>query len=224
MPTDTTEEAQVDETPVDGASEPEESQAQEPATLEEALELLATSKREVEAQKRINRNLERRTKKDLKEIERLKAAGSTQEQAEAQVDADKIRADIRSELVKENAIERARDKALYALKDAVNIKPESAVLLMGDTLKAAVGDDGSIDEQAIADAVEELLVDNPGLKVARGDKKFQGDADQGQREASRKSEEQELADQIADAEKARNWSAVISLKQRLAAVRAAKKE
>lgn len=194
----------------------------EPETLEEALEQLRQARADKAALERVRRNLDRRTKKDKKTIDALQAGRQQNDDADT-FDADAERETIRAEIRKETALERARDKAEAALAGKVTIKPSRAVALLGDALAEAVGDDGEIDGDAIADAIEDLLEENPGLRVARGDT-FQGDADQGGRGGGNKSEEQQLEEQLKEAEKANNFAASIAIKQRLAAVRQAKKK
>lgn len=173
---------------------------------------------QLEAQKRINRNLERRTKADQKKIAGFEATGPQGSHAE-QPNADQIREQVRSELRAEHARDLAVAKAEAALAGKVSIDPKRAVLLMGDALKDAVGDDGSLDEQAIADAVTDLLEQNPGLKVAaQGGQQFLGTADGGARKADARSEEQQLREAIAAAEKAGDFRRSIPLKQQLAAL------
>lgn len=199
----------------------------EPETLEEALEALRKAKADGDAVQRVRRSLDRRSKKDQKRIEQLEEqlAGKTTDDGDSgDFDADAVRDQIRREVKIESSIDRARSEAKAALAGKVNIKPETAVALLGDKLSDAVDDDGELDVQAIADAVDELLEENPGLKVARGDT-FQGDADQGPRGGGPKpSEEQQLQEQIAQATKDKNFTLAIGLKQRLAAIQSKKRK
>lgn len=178
---------------------------------------------QLEVQRRINRNLERRTKADKK---RLAALGSptgavtadATDAADQAPTVDQVREQVRTELNVEYAHRLATAKASAALAGKVTIDPQRAVLIMGDALKDAVDSDGAIDEQAIADAVTEMLEQNPGLKVAQGGQQFLGTADGGARKADDRSEELQLREAIAAAEKAGNFKRSIPLKQQLAAL------
>lgn len=204
----------TDDQDADDAAEGDDAGNEEP-TLESV-------QAQLEAQRRINRNLERRTKADQKKIAGLEAASAQAPTADVP-DADQLREQIRTEMRIENAHTLAQARAEAALAGKVSIDPKRAVLLMGDSLKDAVGDDGSLDEQAITDAVADLLEQNPGLKVAaQGGPQFLGTADGGARKADDRSEEQQLRDAIAAAEKAGDFRRSIPLKQQLAAVLANK--
>lgn len=218
---------QPDTEPDAGGDEPDavepdevEPAADTPADDEPTVESLQA---QLEAQKRINRNLERRTKADLKKISALEAQ-STPTPAADSPDPDQLREQIRTEMRIENAHTLAQARAEAALAGKVSIDPKRAVLLMGDTLKDAVGDDGALDEQAITDAVADLLEQNPGLKVAQGGQQFLGTADGGARKADDRSEEQQLRDAIAAAEKSGDFRRSIPLKQQLAALMANQKK
>jgi len=72
-----------------------------------------------------------------------------------------------------------------------------------------VDEDGGVDEAEIATAVDDLLRAKPYLAAAQSGKRFQGTADQG---ARKKQPVKTLADQIADAEKAGDWTTARRLK------------
>lgn len=215
-------------TATEGAAQGGTAEAEKPKTVEELQAALEAAQQETEAQKRINRNLERRTKADLKEIDRLKATGATQEQAEQQVDADKIREEVRTELsaTYNDALVRAALKAELAGKVA---DPQYAAWLLLDSPTGAANkpvisvENGNVDAQAVSDSVAELLAKNPTLKaVAQGDAAT-GDADQGAREVNRTSAEQALLNKLAEAEARRDFTGAIAIKQQIAALAASKK-
>lgn len=81
-----------------------------------------------------------------------------------------------------------------------------------DLDKFEVSEDGEVDDDAISDALEDLISKKPYLAVQDG-KRFQGGADGGTRKESGKS----VDEQIADAEKAGDIQTVIALKQRRSA-------
>ena len=179
-------------------------------------------KAEFEAQQRINRSLERKGKKDLARIQALEAAASSAGSGDADgtPDVDKIRAEVEAE-VSAKAHDRLKvAEAKAALAGKVNISPALAVKLL-DLSEVEVDADGNVDAEALSDAVAKLLTDEPHLAVAQGTR-FQGSADQGPR-GSTKSEEQQLNEEIAAAEKARDFTRAIGLKQRLAALAASRR-
>lgn len=146
----------------------------------------------VEAQQRINRNLERRGKRDLariKELEGTKPAATEKPKASddkpAEADVEKIRAE---------ALEQAKKEAqLEALKERVHDKieakaakgfadPADAVaMLLRDHKVDDFIDDGKVDVDAIQDALTELLEKKPYLAAAAqgGKQRFQGSAEGG---------------------------------------------
>jgi hypothetical protein len=174
-----------------------------------------------EAQQRINRSLERKGRKDLQRIAELEAlVGKKPGDAEAP-DPEKIRADVRAELREEmnRLIVGLKAEALLAAK--VNITPAAAVRLL-DLSEVEVGQDGKVDTEALNDAIVKLLKDEPHLAVvAQGAARFQGTADQGPRGAA-ESEEQQLTKALAEATTARDFGRAVAIRQRIAALAAAK--
>lgn len=146
-------------------------------------------KAEHAAQQKINRDLERKTKRDLAriaaqdaELEKLRKA--------APADADKPDLDaIRAE-AKAEADAKANDRILKAearrLATGKLENPAIALRLL-DLTDFEVDADGNVDEQAITDAIADLLQENPGL-AAQGGKRFQGSADGGTRKETRPSQ------------------------------------
>lgn len=176
-------------------------------------------KAEFEAQQAINRSLERKGRKDLARIAEFEAAASKKPEGEAP-DPDKIRAEVKAELRAEVNTQIVAAKAEAALATKVNISPAAAVRLL-DLSEVEVDEHGKVDMQALNDLVAKLLKDEPHLAVAQGTR-FQGSADQGPRGTS-KSEEQSLNDALGEAQKVGNFQAVIGIKQRIAALAAAKR-
>lgn len=146
----------------------------------------------IEAQQRINRNLERRGRKDLARIQELegKPAASTKNTTKAaddkpvEVDVDKIRAEAleqaKKEALQETLKERVLDKIEVKAKDFAD--PVDAVaMLMREHEADDFIDDGKVDVVAIQDALKELLEKKPYLAAAAqgGKQRFQGSAEGG---------------------------------------------
>lgn len=198
-------------------------------TAEELREALQKAQADFEVQRRVNRNLDRRTKADLKKIEALTKQGKSPQDAEAQVDQEQAlkqaRAEERAEANTEYRTKLVEAHAKAALAGKVT-DPQYAVWLLRNELPdVPVDDGGDVDEQALADMVEELLDKNPQLKVtAQGGTAAVGSPDGGARKADSKSEEQSLEEEIAAAHAGRDFVREIALKQRLAALRADNKK
>lgn len=130
-----------------------------------------------------------------------KEAEHQAEQQKRQVEADA--------LAKANA--RIVRSEVKAAAKGVLADPADAYKFL-DLDKFEVGDDGEVDDKAITAALDDLVKQKPYLAVQDG-KRFQGGADGGARKESSKS----IDDQIAEAEKARNFQLAIALKQQKAA-------
>lgn len=142
---------------------------------------------------------ERDEAKGLSEQERIQREADTQ--ALAKANARIVRAEI-----------RAASKGVLA-------DPADAFKFV-DTDKFEVDDDGNVDEQAIAQAIADLVKRKPYLAAAQGpQQRFQGSADQGARKVDQKSEEQQLTEALGEAEKRHDFAATIQIKTRLAALR-----
>lgn len=147
-----------------------------------------------ESQQRINRNLERRTKRDKATIDKLTNATGASVAAEdksadskddksGQIDVDKIRAEAAAQAKAEAAAEALKERVL----DKIEVKaknfadPADAVtMLMREHKADDFIDDGKIDVDAIQDALTELLEKKPYLGAAQGGKnRFQGSAEGG---------------------------------------------
>lgn len=138
---------------------------------------------EYKAQQRINRDLERRSKARLRDLERELAEARKGKPADGEnkVDADAIRAEIRSEVESETLRERALDKLeTRAARRFQN--PEDARTFLASRVDEFI-DGGKIDAQAVTDALDDLLRERPYLGITQGEpkdqKRFQGTGDQG---------------------------------------------
>lgn len=176
-------------------------------------------KAEFEAQQRINRALERKTKKDLARIQELeKSTPATQAPAEDAPDPEKIRAEVRAEITAASNKRLVAAEAKAAMVGKVH-NPATALRLL-DLSDVEVDADGNVDTQALDDLIVKLLEDEPYLAVAQGTpQRFQGKADQGPQGAA-KSEEQSLNEQLVEATQKRDFTRAIGIKQRLAALAA----
>lgn len=149
----------------------------------------------IEAQQRINRNLDRRGKRDLariKELEGGKPATSAKDTPKpvgddskaSEVDVEKIRAEAleqaKKEAQQETLKERVLDKIEAKAKDFADPADAVAMIMRGRDADDFI-DDGKIDVDAIQDALTELLEKKPYLGGAAqgGKNRFQGSAEGG---------------------------------------------
>ena len=175
-------------------------------------------KSEYEAQQRINRSLERKSKKDFARIQELEKSTPAVTLAEDTPDPEKIRAEIRNELQAATNTRLIAAEAKAALAGKVH-KPATALRLL-DLSEVEVDSDGNVDTQALDDLIVKLLEDEPYLAVAQGTpQRFQGKADQGPQGVA-KSEEQRLSEELAEATQKREFARAIGIKQRMAALAA----
>lgn len=131
------------------------------------------------------------------ELERLRNGDDKAAQAAAEAE--------KAAITKANTkILRAEVKAAAAGKLA---NPALAVKLL-DLSKFEVDDNGDVDAAELADAIDELLRDEPYL-AADKPKRFQGGADQG---ARKKVKPASLDERIAEAERSNNWAEARRLK------------
>lgn len=143
------------------------------------------------------------------EQERDAAKGATeQERAQREADAKALtKANVR---ILRAEVRRAATGKLADPADA---------LAFVDLDQFEVTDDGDVDEDEIATAIDDLLKKKPHLAAPQGQQqRFQGGADQGARKADTKSEEQRLTTELAEAQKARNFDRAIQIRQRLAEI------
>lgn len=148
-----------------------------------------------EAQQRINRNLERRGRKDkalIDELKGVKPAASTKDTAKAdegkqgaEVDVEKIRAEALEQAKKEAQQEALKERVLdkieaKAAKEFADPADAVAMLMRGHTADDFI-DDNKVDAEAIQDALKELLEKKPYLAAAAqgGKQRFQGSAEGG---------------------------------------------
>lgn len=173
-------------------------------------------KAEFEAQQRINRSLERKSKKDFARIQELEKSTPAATPADDAPDPEKIRAEIRDELQATTNARLIAAEAKAALAGKVH-KPATALRLL-DLSEVEVDADGNVDTQALDDLIVRLLEDEPYLAVAQGTpQRFQGKADQGPQGVA-KSEEQRLSEELAEATQKRDFARAIGIKRRLAAL------
>lgn len=149
-----------------------------------------------ESQQRINRTLERRTKRDKATIDKLsgatsaaaatedKSSGGKDDKPSQAVDVDKIRAEAaaqaKAEAAAEALKERVLDKIEAKAKNFADPADAVAMIMRGREADEFI-DDGKIDVDAIQDALTELLEKKPYLGAAAqgGKNRFQGSAEGG---------------------------------------------
>lgn len=188
----------IDETPVDETPEDKDWKA------------------EYEAQQRINRSLERKSKKDFARIQELEKSTPAVTSPEDAPDPEKIRAEVRAEFAEVTNKKLVAAEAKAALAGKVH-KPATALRLL-DLSDVEVDADGNVDTQALDDLIVKLLEDEPYLAVAQGTpQRFQGKADQGPQGAP-KPEEQRLSEELAEATQKRDFTRAIGIKRRIAAL------
>lgn len=135
-------------------------------------------------------------------------------------------------LTAQEQVQREADSAAVAKANARIVRSEVKTAAKGvladpadafkfiDLEQFEVDDDGNVDEDDIAAAIADLVKKKPYLAAAQGrQQRFQGGADQGARNASQKSEEQQLTEQLGEANAARDFTRAIQIKQRLAAIK-----
>lgn len=170
---------------------------------------------EFEAQKRINRNLERKGKNDLARISQLETdlaalrEGAGKKDEGTPVDADKIRDEARAEAQAEALTGRVLDKIeAKAARDFEHPEDVSA-FLAGRAKDFASGNE--IDLEAIDDALADLKAKRPGWLLQTDDCRFKGGADGGARKVP---DPKSIPEQIAEAEAAGEWAKARQLKVR----------
>jgi len=150
-------------------------------------------KAEFEAQKRINRTLERKNKRTFEDFQKLQEESKKNKpDDDEKPDLDKIRAEARAEAETAAMRERVMDKieAKAGAKFGIDTEDVAALLMRRHDLEDFL-DDGKIDVEAITEALNDLLEKQPRLAatVTQGDeKKFKGGADGGARGKASKSQ------------------------------------
>lgn len=131
------------------------------------------------------REMKKRARAAERELRRLKAQqGNDGKNDDGTPDADELRQQIEAEVRAEAARDRALDK-LEAKAARKFQNPDLARKLLADQADDFLDDKGNPDVEAINEALEELLEDEPYLAVQDG-QKFQGTADGGTRNGSGK--------------------------------------
>lgn len=154
-------------------------------------------KAKYEAQQRINRQLERKTRRDLAKIKQLEGGKPVKVDDKAddeKPDVNKIRADAKAEAAREVLNGRVEDKIEAKARAFADPEDAMAVLLRSHDIDDFI-DDGKVDVEAITDALGELAEKKPHL-LAQGGKKFQGDGDGGTRKET-KGRPKTLGDAVA---------------------------
>lgn len=129
-------------------------------------------------------------------------------------------AQLAAQKVKDEALSAANSRILKAEVRAAatgKLSDPADALQFLDLSKLEVGEDGEVDGKAVAAAIDDLIKNKPYL-AAQG-KRFQGAGDGGARNETDKP----IADQIAEARKARNFPLAIALEEKRAADLAASK-
>ncbi len=157
--------------------------------------------------------LERKTAKD--EATKAKADLAA---LQAKLDGKEAehKAEQEAQKVKDEALSAANERILKAevrAAAAAKLQDPKDALLHIDLSPFEVGEDGEVDSSAIAQAIDDLVAAKPYL-AAQGGSKFKGSGDGGARNGQSASP---LDDQIAEAEKSRDFQTVIALKQQRAA-------
>jgi hypothetical protein len=135
---------------------------------------------EFKAQQKVNRDLERRSKQRMRELEAEVAAAKKPKPADdAPPDLEAIRQQIRTETQTEALRERALDK-LEAKAARTFQNPDDARAFLAARVDDFI-DGATVDVKAIADALDDLLTERPYLGVTQGEPKprFQGTGDGG---------------------------------------------
>lgn len=125
-------------------------------------------------------------------------------------------AKLERERVQAEALGKANERILKAeirAAAAGKLADPTDALLYVDLASFEVGDNGDVDQAAITAAIDGLVTNKPYL-AAQGGARFQGSADGG---ARNESPGKSMKDQIAEAEKAGDFTRAIRLRQQLAA-------
>jgi hypothetical protein len=141
---------------------------------------------EFKAQQKINRDLERRSKTRLRELEaKLADATKPKPPEDAVPDVAAIRSEIEAKVTADGLRERALDKLETKAARAFQ-NPEDARTFLAPRVDDFI-DGNTIDMQAISDALDDLLTERPYLGVTQGaTTRFQGTGDQGAKDRAGK--------------------------------------
>ena len=144
---------------------------------------------------------------DIKALQSGKPAGDSKTGDAPDADEIQRRADAKATAAANARVLRSEVKAAAAGRLA---DPADAHKFL-DLSQFEVDSDGNVDEDEIAEAIEDLISKKPYLAAAQGQqRRFQGGADQG----ARKEKPPSLAQQISKAESEGNWAAARALKAR----------
>lgn len=130
------------------------------------------------------REMKKRARAAERELRKLKAQKPDDKADDDTPDPDQIRQEVEAEVVQKVAKERALDK-LEAKAARTFQNPELARKLLADQSDDFLDEKGNPDVEAIQEALDELLEDEPYLAVDDG-RKFKGTADSGTRNGSDK--------------------------------------
>lgn len=206
---ETTTDATVDQSTADGAAS--ETGAESAAVTEGATALGDAGKKALDAMK-ADRNAARLAEK---------AANDRLAALEAQIEGREAEhaATLAAQAVKDEALSAANQRILKAevrAQAASKLNDPKDALLYLDLSGFEVGEDGEVDGDAVASAIDKLITDKPYL-AAQGTR-FKGEADGG----ARKEPPADLDGQIAAATAAGQHQLAIALKQQRAALAAHK--
>ena len=206
---ETTTDATVDQSTADGAAT--ETGAESAAVTEGATALGDAGKKALDAMK-ADRNAARLAEK---------AANDRLAALEAQIEGREAEhaATLAAQAVKDEALSAANQRILKAevrAQAAAKLNDPKDALLYLDLSGFEVGEDGEVDGDAVAAAIDKLITDKPYL-AAQGTR-FKGEADGG----ARKEPPADLDGQIAAATAAGQHQLAIALKQQRAALAAHK--
>lgn len=206
---ETTTDATVDQSTADGAAS--ETGAESAAVTEGATALGDAGKKALDAMK-ADRNAARLAEK---------AANDRLAALEAQIEGREAEhaATLAAQAVKDEALSAANQRILKAevrAQAAAKLNDPKDALLYLDLSGFEVGEDGEVDGDAVASAIDKLITDKPYL-AAQGTR-FKGEADGG----ARKEPPADLDGQIAAATAAGQHQLAIALKQQRAALAAHK--
>jgi vacuolar-type H+-ATPase subunit I/STV1 len=206
---ETTTDATVDQSTADGAAS--ETGAESAAVTEGATALGDAGKKALDAMKAERNEAKAETKRLSDEYAALKAQIEGREAEHA--------ATLAAQAVKDEALSAANQRILKAevrAQAASKLNDPKDALLYLDLSGFEVGEDGEVDGDAVAAAIDKLITDKPYL-AAQGTR-FKGEADGG----ARKEPPADLDGQIAAATAAGQHQLAIALKQQRAALAAHK--
>lgn len=207
--TTTTEAATVDQSTADGAAT--ETGAESAAVTEGATALGDAGKKALDAMKAERNEAKAAAKQAADDLAALRAQVEGREaEHKATLDAQRVKDEALSAANQRILKAEVRAQAASKLND-----PKDALLYL-DLSGFEVGEDGEVDGDAVAAAIDKLITDKPYL-AAQGTR-FKGEADGG----ARKEPPADLDGQIAAATAAGQHQLAIALKQQRAALAAHK--